>query len=290
MSAPQQSATKASDPASAGSLQPIPPLSQLIQSTASCTLRPLTPLVAWHGVLTLAFSGFPRPLAHLKQQINVSYASTLKAENSGSQWPKSTLGCLNEGVVLTATQLQALQQICADFAKRFAATSSFDAPIGNASVVLFASRSLERTLHRSDVPLLPRPSASDTKASSSAPEHTADVVDAAAQARVQVVVKESSGVSAEQYLPMINRTGYRALHYSSACVESTLVCFLFNSAATVDSKSTASSASAAAKAEPAPSALCQVLREFRAAVDTALPNLYTWFAESALHVTLRSLS
>ncbi|MFN8729926.1 MAG: protein kinase domain-containing protein, partial [Planctomyces sp.] len=32
----------------------------------------------------------------------------------------------------------------------------------------------------------------------------------------------SASGQGEQYLPMINRTGYRALHYSSACVESTL--------------------------------------------------------------------
>eukprot|EP00965_Chrysotila_dentata_P207815 6184346-Pleurochrysis_carterae.AAC.3 len=45
-------------------------LTPLIAETAPCQLQPRGFFVAWNGVLTMAFSGFPPQLALLKQQIN----------------------------------------------------------------------------------------------------------------------------------------------------------------------------------------------------------------------------
>ena len=44
----------------------------------TASLVPQTPFVAWNGVLTLAFTGFPAPLAQFKQQLSALHELPLR--------------------------------------------------------------------------------------------------------------------------------------------------------------------------------------------------------------------
>ena len=59
-----------------------------------CVLRPQTYFVAWNGVLTLVYDGFPPVLAGIKARLNAEDA--LPPENFGSRWPKTTLAALRD--------------------------------------------------------------------------------------------------------------------------------------------------------------------------------------------------
>ena len=60
----------------------------------SCVLRPQTYFVAWNGVLTLVYEGFPPVLAGIKARLNEE--DGLPPENFGSRWPKTTLAALHD--------------------------------------------------------------------------------------------------------------------------------------------------------------------------------------------------
>jgi len=80
-------------------------------------LEPLSFVVAWSGVLVLAFNGFPRGIAQLKQRLN--QLACLRKENPGSLWPKCTIGAVREGRRLTVDQLRTLNEICARLSAKF---------------------------------------------------------------------------------------------------------------------------------------------------------------------------
>jgi hypothetical protein len=63
-------------------------LEYLCRHTQACVLRPYCFFVSWQGVLTLAYRGFPAPLAQLKQQIT-DFFQGLPRESPGSKWPKT---------------------------------------------------------------------------------------------------------------------------------------------------------------------------------------------------------
>ena len=75
-----------------------PAMRTLIQSEAGsnsgCVLRPCAFFVAWNGVLTLVYTGFPPLLERVKVQLNS--VSGLKAENFGSKC--TCTGCMNSAV------------------------------------------------------------------------------------------------------------------------------------------------------------------------------------------------
>ncbi|PSC69962.1 plastid ribosomal S6 [Micractinium conductrix] len=98
----------------------VAPLVGELEATAASYLEPEAFFVSWQGVLTLAFRGFTAPLVDLKQRIYAAHPS-LPAENPGSKWPKSSLGCLREGQRLTPEQLAALTAVCHEESAAFAA-------------------------------------------------------------------------------------------------------------------------------------------------------------------------
>jgi hypothetical protein len=56
----------------------------LIRATSDCTLRPAAFFVAWNGVLTLVYTGFPPSLERLKSALNKEPLG-LPLENFGSK-------------------------------------------------------------------------------------------------------------------------------------------------------------------------------------------------------------
>lgn len=75
-------------------------------------LRPRSFFVAWSGVMTLAWEGFPPAVAAVKRKISRAFPM-LPEEKPGSRWAKTTLGCLREGARLNPDQLRVLAKLCA---------------------------------------------------------------------------------------------------------------------------------------------------------------------------------
>ncbi|KAJ3079602.1 hypothetical protein HDU99_010503 [Rhizoclosmatium hyalinum] len=127
-------------------------LATLVAQTKSTKLQPHSFFVAWRGVMTLAFSGFPNELVGLKERIQANLGSVLPPENMGSKWPKMTLGALNEGKVLTQKEFDELSTLCTQMSQNLALLSD-DFPVTNVSFVVFGCRTLERLLIRADMAL-----------------------------------------------------------------------------------------------------------------------------------------
>ena len=171
-----------------------------------CVLRPQTYFVAWNGVLTLVYDGFPPVLAGIKARLNEE--DGLPPENFGSRWPKTTLAALRDDAPpLSLAELTSLRALCEEHASKL----SLRVPVSSLSFVSYAQRGLESVRERSDVAL-------GSTADDSEPS-------AAEQARVRGVLDEWSDL--ETYLPRVNQPGSRISSYREASPQgSTLVAFI----------------------------------------------------------------
>ena len=236
-------------------------IAAMCEDCEPCELRPTAFFVAWSGVMTLAWQGFPPVLADLKRRIAETFPA-LPPEKPGSKWPKTTLGCLKEGARLTKDQLRTLTQLCKNLSgdiymdytqlglSPLATTNPWFVPVDSLSVVLFQCRSLERVLSEHEVRL-----GGQTRNRDRPVKDECTVVDA--------VVEESSVENLERYWPLVARDGGREGHYRDVNFGATLVARLKR--------------------------LPEALADFRNAVDEALPGMYVWFSDDSLHVTLRGL-
>ena len=172
----------------------------------SCVLRPQTYFVAWNGVLTLVYDGFPPVLAGIKARLNEE--DGLPPENFGSRWPKTTLAALHDDAPpLSLAELTRLRALCEEHASQL----SLRVPVSSLSFVSYDQRGLESVRERSDVAL-------GSTADDSEPS-------AAEQARVRGVLDEWSDL--ETYLPRVNQPGSRISSYREASPQgSTLVAFV----------------------------------------------------------------
>ena len=172
----------------------------------SCVLRPQTYFVAWNGVLTLVYAGFPPVLAGIKARLNEE--DGLPPENFGSRWPKTTLAALQDDAPpLSLAELTSLRELCEEHASKL----SLRVPVSRLSFVSYDQRGLESVRERSDVVL---GSAVDDSEPSDAE-----------QARVRGVLDEWSDL--ETYLPRVNAPGSRIGSYRESSPQgSTLVAFI----------------------------------------------------------------
>ena len=193
-------------------------IAAMCEDCEPCELRPAAFFVAWSGVMTLAWQGFPPVLAGLKRRIAETFPA-LPPEKPGSKWPKTTLGCLKEGARLTPDQLRTLTQLCEKFfilpaadpqLSPLATSSPFFMPVDSLSVVLFQCRSLERVLSEHEVRLGGQTRSRDRPAKY---EETA----------VDRVLRESSVENLERYWPLAARDGGREGHYRDVNFGATLV-------------------------------------------------------------------
>lgn len=184
-------------------------LPALISEAEACTLRPLEFFVAWHGVLTIAYSGFPPALCKLKRGINAIFPSIPK-ENPGSLWPKTSLACLKDSKFLSMSQLVQLREICRDENLRF---SEEDAVfVDKLSVVVYQNCCLEKTLMFTEIPLQ-RP------VNSSEPLLEEGL-------HIRSVLDEFADDNLCNYYSQVIREGHRTTHYRDPKVGSTIVHFL----------------------------------------------------------------
>ena len=242
------------------------------ENASSCVLRPCSFFVAWNGVLTLVYSGFPPQLAKIKSKLNEAEFG-LKKENFGSKWPKSTLGALNDKAPsFTLEELASLRSMCEEHATRL---GSLAVHVRRLSFVAYARRSLEavESRRRSDVDLLATtpPAAAAGEAAAAAEAASADEAAPSEEeiARVRGVLSEWEPLA--EYLPRVNAPGSRIGSYREASpAGTTLVAFL--------------------STDGAPAELVRIVAGFRAAVDAKFPGRYAWMESDSLHCTIRALS
>lgn len=235
-------------------------LEGIIRSTPACELQPLSFFVSWSGVLTLAYSGFPPALAALKASISSCFQS-LPRENPGSKWPKTSLGCLKEGRRLSEEQLELLKRICSEANENLADFVQSTPPpvcVQQLSVVVYESRSLECRISQHNVNL--------------APQHDPSPASEQEQRHVASVLAEAEDPN---YWFHASKDGNREKHYRGPALGVTLVHDLC-----LDNSTEHQSAS---------DILHGAITAFRDLVDQQLPDMYTWFADSSLHITLRSI-
>lgn len=176
-------------------------------------------------------------------------------ENSGSKFPKISLGALRDDVELTPPEFESLQRLCRQTSAEHFGGSDCSIDCGVLTVASMRCRSLERLSGRVDIPLAPRLS-------------TVEAVPAAQYDKVNEVVAEVDDDGPTYFARRIEgRKRSRESHYRSEHTEDTLVVFT--------------------------TATGRLLRRcidcFRCKVDELLPNYYCWFRGDALHCTIRAL-
>lgn len=165
-------------------------------------------LVAWGGVLALAFCDWPPLLKQLKACLNEMEGAAeggvldhLARENAGSRWPKITLGALRPGVTLTLSDLTNLRNVTGELSRRLEEQHNSPWEIAKIHVAAYTSRSLEQRVCDEAVAL---------PASRSCDAHERE---APRSGLVEEVMREWEEGDLQRYLERVN-TGTSALHYT----------------------------------------------------------------------------
>lgn len=310
---PMEPQTRAAPPLTETSLDPprlgASGVARLAAARERCELRPKQFFVAWSGVLTLAWRGFPPEIEALKRDIASAFPA-LKPENPGSRWAKTTLGCLRDIERLTPDTLETLGNICDAFRDELCGTDGGDdacVPVDALSVVTYECRSLERVVSERVVRLRdagtsePAPKASSVRADEVADERTDRTeTDSRVSRDVANLSRAASdgGVSEK-----IRRAGRRVDPPSAAelaVVDSVVAQFsdpardtkrYFRDAARDGSRESHYRAATFGVTLVARvgGLLPSAVERFRDRVDDALPGHFAWFDEESLHCTVRGL-
>lgn len=211
--------------------------------------------ISWNSAATLAYKGFSKTLLAVKQDIEREIPG-LKAENPGSLWPKTTIGCLQEGVELSETEVNRLRHVCLELNDRLQRLSDHDRsiPVNELSFVTFHCRTLERRLSSQRIALKGQNIHDDS------PPHTH--IDA-----VSKIMAQFEASNHDTYYPKLAARGRTIdTYYRKPHIESTLVYDLKPS-----------------------SALYDIIGVFCQAVDRMLPGCYAWFDPNSRHMTIRAL-
>ena len=212
--------------------------------------------MSYNSVMTLAYDFFSRTLLNVKAHVESAMQGKLKSENTGSRWPKTTLGCFVQNTPLNEKEVMNIRNICSDFTLRMRALSEDDlrVPIGELHVVAFGCRTLERQFLSLVIRLNGAVLVDDTPPISHV-EYVKEVM-------TQFTKNEH-----EKYYPNLDPKG-RTLdsYYRRDHVESTLIANVFPS-------------------EKAMGMICEFTQE----VDRMFPGIYEWFEPSSWNLTVRAL-
>ena len=243
-------------------------------STPVC-IRPHRLIVAWNGVLTLAFEAWPRQLMNIKQRINSTPEFNTVPENFGTRWPKVTLAAFKtEDTTITIDELKKLTSLCREF--DLALQNMEHVPLTHCSIVMFTSRSLENYLFRMDYAFTTRDEDADLSLYNQEYDDESYNI-------VQNVIEDTEQL--DTYIDKVNTPGNRwEDHYNTVWTEATLVCFLTinkNSGENVQEVKDVISSSTCN--------LTNILLSFQKQVNALLPDTYTWMPTDSLHLSLRAL-
>lgn len=114
-------------------------LQTIIEDTPVCSLEPKQFFVAWHGVITLVFNGWPEPIDTMKEII--SKKMQICNENFGSKFPKVTIGVIKDNVEMTKEMLKDVRQLCDKHSKKIDQNQSLK--MEKLNIVLYHNRCQE---------------------------------------------------------------------------------------------------------------------------------------------------
>lgn len=242
----------------------------LLRNANAFRLQPFRYMISWNGVLVLAFTGFPRIVLKLKNNLNKF--EHLVNENSGSTWPKCTLAALNDNQRLSPEQLQRLNSICLlhnckgilntlvgheEYVKNSIGVKSVH-------LTVYECRNHERVLTEEEFCLKEE----DESPQDSEEDEMMFQVDKKERERIFKLCEETRDVN--KYWFHASKDGNRISHYREPKIGSSLVTWLN-------------------KAENA-GKLLEDIRQLRHKIEQEFPDLYTFFNYDSLHVTLRAVS
>jgi len=224
-------------------------MEELVSCTPRTALRFQGFMVAWDGVLTLAYAGFPSPLVDLKKRIMEQFPD-LSTENPGSKWPKTTLGALaDDSPPLDLSQLRTLKTICEKHNEELKGAAPLH--IGKLAVVVFYCCSLEKRVLTHSIDLQQGEAIVDITQEQSS--------------KVNDILAEFGDDQLDHYIKRVNTTRNRVSHYRNPRVGCTLVFEL---------------------PQPLPDVLNSFRASVDQALGK---GFYEWFDPSSLHVTVRGL-
>lgn len=213
--------------------------------------------LSYNSVMTLAYESFSRTLLDVKRHVEFAMGGSLKPENTGTKWPKTTLGCLNDGKKLSREELKTIRKLCDTANAKLDALEVEDRRvcIGELLVVVFACRSLERS--NLVIPIQLRGKMQDND---KGPEGH--------KAFVRTVMREFEEHNLNDYFKSLPPEG-RTLdaYYRTDHVETTLVADVHFSD----------------KVE-------KIAKSFKACMNKALKGKYGWFSDDSRHLSLRALA
>ena len=207
--------------------------------------------ISWNGVPTLAYRGFSPTLLDIKREIE-ERVPEMKPEYPGAKWPKTTLGALRDGRVLSMDDARTLLQICHDLKHEVGSEAALE--VSEVSAVVFYWRSLERRLVTHPISLRTDQS---SFADHAPPQENLEFVDS--------IMSQFTEDNLVEYLPRLQAEGNRESHYRSTHVEATLVFDIGNQ-------------------------LERLVQRFTEIVDRELPVAYRWFSPKSRHMTVRGLA
>lgn len=205
----------------------------------------------------MVYDGWPPSAVALKEALVRHHGPSLPPENSGSRFPKTTLGALKEGQrPLDHEQLATLVDLCRkhSFGMRNCALAL---AVQSLHLTIWRHASHEVLLAKVALPL--GPGEGDV-----APNEEA-------QGYVRQVLAEADDLKA--YLPAVQRPGSVGRYRRDEGLGSSLVAFV----------------QPPASGDAPESGLLGAVTAFRADVEKLLPGLYDFFPEHALHVTVRAI-
>ncbi len=161
--------------------------------------------LSWNAVPTLAYKGFSSQLLGIKRQIETVLPG-LQPENSGSMWPKTTLGALRDDKILSWNDAVVLRGICDRFLPQ---VKGQRIQIDSLAVVLFHCRSLERRISTEPISLAdPRDTTGPTQ------DHLKKVSD---------TMEQFAPARLVEYWPNLQKPGNKESHYRAPFIQATLV-------------------------------------------------------------------
>ena len=125
-------------------------LETIINDTPICFLKPKQFFVAWHGVVTLVFDGWPEPINTMKHIIGSKIE--IAKENFGSKFPKVSLGVIKDDIQMTKEMLNDVRKLCEKHTKNIENALNNDNDIDNMkscfkidklNIVLYSNRCQE---------------------------------------------------------------------------------------------------------------------------------------------------
>mmetsp|Transcript_85182 Transcript_85182/g.245908 ORF Transcript_85182/g.245908 Transcript_85182/m.245908 type:complete len:257 (-) Transcript_85182:66-836(-) len=126
-------------------------LNEILAELGPFTLKPRCFMVAWSGVLVLAFEGWPSEVERVKRRIS-DEGLPVPPENPGSIWPKTSLAAMHDNKRLTPEQLEALSLACVEATDRLKA-SSWEVQVDTLHSTTYLCRSHERLMCSAALPL-----------------------------------------------------------------------------------------------------------------------------------------